>query len=93
MFSRFLRSGLRAWIEDADDIGWLRLGNSALEFNGDGLKLVVPYANLQQLRTESIVDVRPGQQRLNDRFHFVRVSALAEVGNTLDQALHTSNVP
>jgi hypothetical protein len=49
-----IHCGFRAWIEDADDFGWLTLTDSGLEFNGDALKLFLPYSHLQQVRTESI---------------------------------------
>lgn len=49
-----LRSGLRALMEDADDIGWLSFTSSALVFQGDSVQLCVPFEKIQQLRPQSI---------------------------------------
>jgi len=49
-----LRSGLRAILEDADDIGYLRFTGTALQFEGDSVRLSVPYNHIQQLRPQNI---------------------------------------
>jgi hypothetical protein len=47
-------SGLRALLEDADDVGWLRLTESGLLFQGDSIQLAVPYAEIRDLSTENL---------------------------------------
>lgn len=49
-----LRSGPRALIEDADDIGWLSFSESELVFQGDSLSLVVPFTQIRHARTRTI---------------------------------------
>jgi len=49
-----LRSGLRALLEDADDIGWLSVTPSSLLFRGDSIQLTVPFTQIQQLEPQSI---------------------------------------
>jgi hypothetical protein len=49
-----LRSGLRALLEDADDIGFLTLGASELCFRGDSVKLSLPWRNVQLVRPRNI---------------------------------------
>lgn len=49
-----IRSGLRAALEDADDVGCLSLNPAALEFQGDSVKLRVPYDLLGTIRLTSI---------------------------------------
>lgn len=49
-----LCSGLRAFVEDADDIGWLSLTDSELAFNGDAIKLSIPFAQIRRLEPQSI---------------------------------------
>ena len=49
-----LRSGLRALLEDADDIGFLTLGASELSFQGDSVKLSVPWKSIQLVRPKNI---------------------------------------
>jgi len=49
-----LRSGLRALVEDADDIGWLTVTESDLKFRGDSIGLSVPRERIQELRIQSI---------------------------------------
>jgi hypothetical protein len=49
-----IRSGLRALLEDADDVGWLRLTESGLLFQGDSTTLSVPYDQIRQLKTENL---------------------------------------
>jgi hypothetical protein len=53
-FSPRLRSGLRALLEDADDIGWLSIGECALSFYGDSVQLSIPFSQIRDVRTESI---------------------------------------
>jgi hypothetical protein len=49
-----LRSGVRALLEDADDVGWLGLGDSALLFRGDGLALEIPFRQIESVQKASI---------------------------------------
>jgi hypothetical protein len=49
-----IRSGLRAALEDADDVGWLSLSDSALQFQGDSVKLSVPFSSITQVRPQNI---------------------------------------
>jgi hypothetical protein len=49
-----LRSGLRALLEDADDIGYLTFGCRALCFQGDSVKLSVPWEDIQLVRPRNI---------------------------------------
>ena len=49
-----LRSGLRATLEDADDIGWLTLGPDALAFAGDSVQLCVPYQRIERVQPRNI---------------------------------------
>jgi hypothetical protein len=49
-----LRKGVRAVIEDADDIGWLRLCESALVFQGDSLNFTVPFDQIRNVKPQSI---------------------------------------
>ncbi len=44
------RSGLLALLEDADDIGCLCFTESALVFNGDSVRLTLPYDQIKDLR-------------------------------------------
>jgi hypothetical protein len=53
-FSPRLRSGLRALLEDADDIGWVSFTESGLNFDGDSVQLHLPFEYIRELRTESI---------------------------------------
>ena len=53
-FSPRLRSGARALLEDADDIGWLSFSQSGLSFHGDSVQLSVPFDQIREVRTESI---------------------------------------
>ena len=48
------RSGLCALLEDADDVGWLRLTDSGLLFQGDSIQLAVPYDEIRHLKTENL---------------------------------------
>jgi hypothetical protein len=49
-----LRQGWRALLEDADDLGWLSITDSALEFYGDSIRLSLPFEHIRQLRAVSI---------------------------------------
>lgn len=49
-----LRSGLRALIEDADDIGWLGISESELVFRGDSIQLTLPLDKVRQVTWQSI---------------------------------------
>ena len=49
-----LRSGLRALLEDADDIGYLSFGRNELCFQGDSVKLSVPWEDIQLVRPRNI---------------------------------------
>jgi hypothetical protein len=49
-----LRSGLRALLEDADDIGYLTFGGNELCFQGDSVKLLVPWEDIQLVRPRNI---------------------------------------
>ena len=49
-----LRSGLRALLEDADDIGYLTLSGTHLCFQGDSVKLWVPWEDIQLVRPQNI---------------------------------------
>jgi hypothetical protein len=49
-----LRSGVRALLEDADDIGYLTLGASGLCFQGDSVKLSVPWENIRLVQPQNI---------------------------------------
>jgi len=48
-----LRSGLRAMVEDADDIGWLSLTEKDLMFEGDSIRLSIPFTAIRRLRAGS----------------------------------------
>ena len=49
-----LRSGIRALIEDADDIGWLRFSDTELSFQGDSLNLSIPFAQIRAVKAQTI---------------------------------------
>ncbi|HWV98746.1 MAG TPA: hypothetical protein VNZ64_03535 [Candidatus Acidoferrum sp.] len=49
-----LRSGMRALIEDADDIGWLSFSESELVFQGDSVNLSIPFTQSRLVRPRSI---------------------------------------
>lgn len=49
-----IQSGLRAVMEDADDIGWLHLSGRELVFTGDSVNLTVPYGQISGARMQSI---------------------------------------
>jgi hypothetical protein len=49
-----LRSGLRAILEDADDIGYLTFGGNELLFEGDSVKLSVPLDRIELVLPRNI---------------------------------------
>jgi hypothetical protein len=49
-----IRSGLRAMSEDADDIGYLSFSESGLLFEGDSVRLSVPFDCIQEVRSHNI---------------------------------------
>lgn len=49
-----LRSGLRALMEDADDIGYLTVSASELCFQGDSVRLSVPWRDIRLVRPRNI---------------------------------------
>jgi hypothetical protein len=49
-----IRSGLRAVLEDADDIGCLRFSEAGLAFEGDSVKLFVPYDCIERVQPQNI---------------------------------------
>jgi hypothetical protein len=49
-----LRSGLRALLEDADDIGYLTFRGNELCFQGDSVKLSVPWGDIELVRSRNI---------------------------------------
>lgn len=48
-----LRSGVRAVLEDADDIGRLTLEEDGARFAGDAVKVFVPYDRIEDVRAEN----------------------------------------
>ena len=67
-----IRSGLCAVLEDADDIGCLSFDGSGLRFQGDSVKLSVPYA--------CIKEVQPGNSRMRGPFIYGRRIGLVVTG-------------
>jgi hypothetical protein len=49
-----VRSGFRALLDDADDVGWLWVSESAVEFRGDSVRLTLPLERIRQVRRGSI---------------------------------------
>lgn len=49
-----IRSGLWAELEDADDIGYLRLAETELVFEGDSVKVSLPYHEIGRVRRRNI---------------------------------------
>jgi hypothetical protein len=49
-----LRTGLRALLEDADDVGWLSFTGSELRFQGDSVQLSVPLEQVRELKSRNI---------------------------------------
>lgn len=44
-----LYCGLRGFLEDADDIGWLEIVDEGLVFNGDRAKVCLPFASIERM--------------------------------------------
>jgi hypothetical protein len=74
-FTPRLRSGLRALIEDADDVGHLTASEAGLVFHGDSVHLVLPREHIRDLRIQSI---GPRGLFIYPRLVFA-VSGLAEI--------------
>jgi hypothetical protein len=49
-----IRSGLRAVIEDADDLGYLSFTPSELLFQGDSVRLRIPWTRISEVRPQNI---------------------------------------
>ena len=49
-----LRSGFRAILDDADDIGYLSFSGTGLLFQGDSVKLSVPFDRIEQVQPQNI---------------------------------------
>jgi hypothetical protein len=49
-----IRSGLRAILDDADDIGYLSFTGRELLFRGDSITLSVPFDHLEEVRPQNI---------------------------------------
>ncbi|MCX6926027.1 MAG: hypothetical protein NT154_22885, partial [Verrucomicrobia bacterium] len=49
-----IRSGFRAALEDADDIGYLSFSDTGLVFQGDSVKLTVPFDCIEQVQPQNI---------------------------------------
>jgi hypothetical protein len=49
-----IRSGFRAILDDADDIGYLSFTGTELLFQGDSVKLSVPFDRIEQVRPQNI---------------------------------------
>jgi hypothetical protein len=49
-----LRKGIRAVLEDADDIGYLTFGSNGLSFRGDSVNLSVPFSSIVEVRPQNI---------------------------------------
>jgi hypothetical protein len=49
-----IRAGIRALIEDADDIGYLSLNESGLLFSGDAVKLMIPFERIRAVEGENV---------------------------------------
>jgi len=52
-FSPRLRSGLRSLFEDADDIGWVYCGESALNICGDSVSACIPFERIRAVCREN----------------------------------------
>jgi hypothetical protein len=53
-FNPRIRTGLRALLEDADDVGWLTLTDSELLFRGDSVVLSLPFVRVDAITSEGI---------------------------------------
>ena len=46
-FTPQLHGGIRGFIEDADDVGYIQFGDESISFSGDQIQLVLPYSSLK----------------------------------------------
>jgi hypothetical protein len=49
-----LRSGLRATLEDADDIGWLSVTEAELVYDGDSVTIRLPLTSIQNAELKNV---------------------------------------
>ena len=49
-----IRSGLRALVEDADDLGYLSFTDTHLVFQGDSVRLRIPWRQITEVRPQNI---------------------------------------
>jgi len=49
-----LRGGLRALLEDADDVGYLHIGDKGMVFFGDSVRLEIPFVSVEKLSLVNI---------------------------------------
>jgi hypothetical protein len=49
-----IRKGIRAALEDADDVGYLALEESALIFNGDSVRMTIPFERIREVQGENV---------------------------------------
>jgi hypothetical protein len=49
-----IRKGLRALLEDADDVGYLSLSDSEIKFVGDSVRLTIPIARIKTIEGENV---------------------------------------
>jgi hypothetical protein len=49
-----IHSGLRAVLEDADDVGWLSLTGSEVVYRGDSVKLSIPFNRIAAVRSQNV---------------------------------------
>src|SRR5206468_800847 len=77
-----IRKGFRALIEDADDVGYLILEESALAFFGDSVRLILPFQRISAVAGENVglrgVYVASGRIVINiaglERFESVEIA-------------------
>jgi hypothetical protein len=80
-----VRKGFRALIEDADDLGYLVLGETELMFQGDSLELFLPFERIISVHGENVglrgLYVSSGRIRLDisglDGFEAVEIAERA----------------
>jgi hypothetical protein len=49
-----MHAGVRAVLEDADDVGWLTITDTHLRFDGDSVRLALPLSDIQEIRLRNI---------------------------------------
>jgi hypothetical protein len=49
-----MRSGLRALLDDADDVGWLSFTDKGVVFEGDATRFSVPYENVERVQGQNV---------------------------------------